>query len=91
MPNPLRVEVTPASTWVAVATNVVGGRVKIGDVTPKWRVTYRVTGDTAPVDLDETDNGAAYVPLGDTMTINNDSPIDVYCWADEITYVMVML
>lgn len=75
MANPTSIALA-ADTWVAVATNVTSGRIRLGDSRGKYLFTYRETGETAPSDLD--DNGLADIIKSNHIRISHSSPIDVY-------------
>lgn len=75
MADPTLVAITPANTWVKVATNVTGGFVEVINVSVEYVCTHRDTGNPAPT------TRADGVDLEGARRIESDVGIDVYVMA----------
>jgi hypothetical protein len=73
MPAPTNVNITPADTWVKVATAVRVGKIKKGDKSKSYVHTYVDTGAAAPTGL----TTAAQWPLN-CAQIQSSYLVDVY-------------
>jgi len=73
MPAPVITAISPADTWVKVATNVKAGRITKADTIKQYVHTYVDTGAAAPVGLT-----LARPFIGKCAKIESSYPIDVY-------------
>ena len=79
MGNPDYPVLIPANTWTKIATAVLKGFYYKKRGTDGYFQTYRLTGETAPTDLEE---GIGIFLKGKNVEeIGNDSPIDVYVYS----------
>lgn len=84
MANPAVVEITPANTWVKVATNVTAGTIQINDSAESknptaYLQTYRMTGEAAPSNT--SDEGSLMFQDINIEEISATAGIDVYVMA----------
>jgi hypothetical protein len=75
MADPTVVAITPADTWVKVATNVTYGAVEVVNQIVEYICTHRDTGNPAPTTMDDG------VDLEGYREIRNSVGIDVYVMA----------
>jgi len=68
--------------WTIVAANVSAGNVWMKDTTPKYLMTYVMTGGAAPVGLDKS---VSFDDPGAPITADPAAPIDVYIYAKNAT------
>jgi len=78
MANPVFPVAVPNGVWTKVATNVLNGQVWRKNSTPKYFMTYRDTGEVAPVNVAE---GVAVFVDEISMAISSTVEIDVYLFA----------
>ena len=69
------VSITPADTWVKVASNVTFGVIEVINQVVEYACTHRDAAGPAPTDRDDA------VDLEGYREINNDAGIDVYVMA----------
>lgn len=78
MADPVVVAITPADTWVKVATNVINGNITIKESGPDaYYYDNRDTGGAAPTDLSTAIN----FDKSGTEIISNNVGIDVYVYS----------
>lgn len=79
MTNPILID-CPKNSWTKVATDATNGFVHVDlpylEIT--WYQTYRDTGESAPIDLDNADGSVKL--LIPTDPIRAKTGIDVYVW-----------
>lgn len=69
---------TNVSVWTKIATNVTTGLITILKPTTSHKVTYRLTGGTAPNNTNDVADSPKVQCL--SIEIKNDVGIDVYLW-----------
>lgn len=82
MANP-SIVACPTGVWTIVATNVVTGNIHRLKTISKYLQTYRLTGESAPVNLSEA------VPMFEgpdkrIEQIQSNQAIDVYIWCKRV-------
>ena len=78
MADPVVIAITPANTWIIVATNITSGMLSVKTNDPvKYFFDNRDTGNAAPTDL----TTARALSKIDSEIISNSVAIDVYVYA----------